>query len=55
MLERATLLGVQSVDFSDVMGLQWESMLSKWARKARINLVGPFDKKSASEKVLLEK
>ena len=52
-LERSTLLGVQSVYFSDVREMQWESMLLKWAKKARINLVDLPDKKSASEKVLL--
>lgn len=52
-LERSTLLGFQSVDFSDLRGMQWESMLLKWAKTARINLVDLPDKKSASEKVLL--
>lgn len=52
-LERTTLLGVQSVEFSDVREMQWDLMLSKLAKKARINLVDLPDKKSAFEKVLL--
>jgi len=52
-LERSTLLGVQSVNFSDLRGMQYESMLSKWARKTRINLIDLPKKKSAPEKVLL--
>jgi len=52
-LDRSELLGVQSIELSDVRELHWESALSNWAKKARINLIDLSDKKSASGKVLL--